>query len=118
MKKFEPTGHRVVLKPDMQFQTKSGIVLHYDERRVASECDTGTITHIGPTAWKSPFYKEGKLVYDGLPWAKVGDRVYFSKYGVKVLKEGDEYFIIANDEDILAIIDEPAEESVNEQPRI
>jgi len=106
MDKFEPTGHRVLLKPDIKTKTESGIVLHYDERRAANECDTGIVIAIGPTAWMG--------FGDGRPWCKVGDRVYFSKYGAKVLKDEDDFYVICNDDDILAIVDVPAQESVND----
>ena len=52
----------------------------------------GRIVGVGSNAWKA--------FDDGLPWASVGDVVYFAKYGGKWVEvEGKEYVII-NDEDV------------------
>ena len=91
----ETLVHRVIIKPRIETETASGIVLARDERSQAINSDQGTVFMIGPKAWKD-FNCE-------TPPVKVGDKVFYAKYGAKVLKDertGDLY-IIANDEDIL-----------------
>ena len=96
----ETLVHRVLIKPFIEKQTKSGIVIAKDERRQAIDSDKGTVFMIGPEAWKdfgcekSPF--------------QVGDTVVYSKYGAKVIKddETEELYIIANDEDLLVGIED------------
>ena len=95
--KFKPETlvHRVIIKPFIQKQTESGIILATDDRRQAVNSDRGEVFLIGPKAWKD-FGCE-------TPPVKVGDLVYYAKYGAKVLKdeETDELYLICNDEDIL-----------------
>ncbi len=88
-------GHRVLIKPRVEKQTASGIVLHFDDRRAAIDSDKGTVVAVGPQAYKD--------FGDGTPWVAVGDFVYYAKYGAKVIKdeEADELYIICNDEDVL-----------------
>ena len=99
---LEPLGHRVLIKVVLKKQTDSGLVLVHDERFAKAAMEHGEIIAIGPNAWKA---------FDGgEPWAKVGDRVLFSKYGGKFVIDPDnppvdgEDFIIINDEDCLARI--------------
>ena|SRR3990167_9847222 len=98
MLKFIPTGPRVVLRPKLEKETKSGIVLAYDERRASADSDTGEVLALGPQAYVD--------FGDGTPWVKPGQTVYYSKYGAKVLKDGEDFYIICNDVDILAIVNE------------
>ena len=105
--KFEPTGPRVVLRPNLP--KKQGLIeLVYDERRVSADSDTGDVLAIGPLAFKDWGGKEVA------PWYKVGDKVYYSKYGAKVLRDGKDFYIILNYEDVLAIIQEGQAEDVNQ----
>lgn len=91
----ETLVHRVVIKPFIQKQTESGILIARDERSQAVNSDRGEIYMIGPKAWKDFGLDE--------PPVKVGDMVYYAKYGAKVLKDEktEELFILCNDEDIL-----------------
>lgn len=57
--------------------------------------DVGVIINIGQGAWKDWF--------DGSPWAKIGDKVLFQKYGGYMYKEEGEDYILLNDEDVLAV---------------
>ena len=94
--KFNPEtlGFRVLLKPDILKETKSGIVIASSERSQAINADKGVIVGIGPEAFKALGYTS--------PY-KVGDKVIYAKYGAKVLKDEDtgDLYMIANDEDIL-----------------
>lgn len=97
---LEPLGHRVLVKVTLEKQTQSGLVLVRDERFAKAAEEVGIIIAIGPNAWKA---------FDGgEPWAKVGDKVVFSKYGGKIVEdpttppdEDGSYFMVLNDEDIL-----------------
>ena len=91
----ETLVHRVIIKPHIETQTKAGIILARDERGQAINSDKGEILMIGPKAWVD-FKCE-------TPPVKVGDKVYYAKYGAKVLKDEDtgELYIILNDEDVL-----------------
>lgn len=93
--KVDTLVHRVIIKPDIETKTASGIVIAKDERRQAVDSDQGVVFMIGPKAWKD--FGCAK------PPVKVGDRVYYAKYGAKVLKDQDtnELYIICNDEDNL-----------------
>jgi len=97
---LSPLGHRVLIKVTLQKKTDSGLVLVHDERFAKAAMEHGIIEAIGHNAWKA---------FDGgEPWAAVGDKVMFSKYGGKVIEDPDstptdgEYYMIVNDEDVLA----------------
>ena len=101
--KIEPAGHRVIVKPDqLEEVSKGGIVLAYgeDKKRMEQAQHTGILMAIGPNAWKA--------YDDGIPWAKIGDRVYFAKYGGYLVEEDGVQYRLLNDEDITAIIREEA----------
>lgn len=92
---WQPAGYSVLIKPDYEKKTASGIVLVEADRRGVAAVDVGTIIAIGPTAWKA---------YDnGLPWAKVGDKVCYAKYGGKLVPnpdDPDEMWVLLADGDI------------------
>lgn len=87
---------RIILKPYiLPTKSEGGIDLSaVSVRSQAINTDKGEIVMIGPAAW---FDKPVK------PALKPGDKVYYSKYGAKVLQDEEtkELFIICNDEDIL-----------------
>ena len=95
--KFKPETlvHRVILKPHIEKTSKGGIVIARDERTQAINTDRGTVFMFGPKAWKDFGCKNAPV--------KVGDEVFYSRYGAKILKDEDtgELYIICNDEDIL-----------------
>lgn len=102
----EVCGHRVLLKPHFDddvigdgalkgFQMDVGDTF----KREKAATVVGEVVSIGNMAWKA---------FDGdnpnwKPWAKVGDIVYFAKYGGKFIKVEEEDYIIVNDEDVQAI---------------
>lgn len=105
---LEPLGHRVLVEVILQKKTESGIILAHDERFAKAAMESGYIRAIGPEAWKAHNRSSGTSE----PWAKIGDRVVFSKYGGKIVEdpanpypENNEdvvsYFMVLNDEDIL-----------------
>ena len=95
--KIEPCGHRVIVKPDpVEEISKGGIVVSVGDKKEREQAaqTTGVIVAIGPTAWQA--------FDDGKPWAAVGDRVFYAKYGGwKFDHEGVEYRLL-NDEDVTA----------------
>ena len=95
--KFNPETlvHRVVVKPKIDKVSKGGIIIAQDGRTQAINTDRGTIVAFGPRAWKD-FGCE-------TPPYKIGDKVYYAKYGAKTIKPEDEedFYVLCNDEDIL-----------------
>jgi len=96
---LKPLADRIVLEPlkeNKEGKTKSGIYL--PETVDKERPEQGRVVAVGP----------GKLNDDGKrisPSVKKGDVVIFTKYGPNEVKiEGKEY-LIAREEDILAIID-------------
>lgn len=95
-----PAGHRVLVKvTEVEEVTKGGIIVAKTIADKHTEANIfGTIVAVGPNAWKA---------FDtGEPWAAVGDRVAFAKYGGFVIEDPDtgEKFRILNDEDISCVI--------------
>lgn len=94
--RIKPLGDRVLIEPIREEKKKGGIILPETLDKERSE--QGKIIAVGP----------GKVDDNGkkVPMTvKKGDRVIFTKYGPNEIKiEGKEY-LIAREEDILAIID-------------
>ena len=90
----ETLAERVIVKPLVEKTSKGGIVIARSERDQAINSDQGTIVMIGPLAW-----------YDlpSKPDLKIGDHVYYSKYGAKSLKPDgcEDFYMILNDKDVL-----------------
>lgn len=96
---FKPNtlGVRCILKPEgVQKVSEGGIDLSAISLRTqAINTDKGVLFMIGEAAWYDKPVK---------PDLKVGDMVFYSKYGAKTIQDpenSDEYFILLNDEDIL-----------------
>ena len=87
-------GHRIILKPKIEKVSKGGIVLARGEREQAVNTNQGEVFMIGPSCWDGMTTK---------PDIKVGDKVYYARYGAMTIKpEGSEDFLVmCNDEDIL-----------------
>ena len=100
---IKPTGHHVLIEPDeVEETTESGIVIATDTGTIAREqaaTTRGTIVAVGPTAWSDPGL-------GGIPWAKVGDYVYYTRHVSKTITDtesGKNYFLLTDD-NVLAII--------------
>lgn len=99
---IKPLGFRVLIEPcDMEKVTEGGIVLPdttVDRQKAVTQ--EGYIVDVGPSAWKD-LDKNG-------PWAKVGDKVLYSKYGTKRLIDPttSKEYVLANDEDIMCKIED------------
>lgn len=110
--KIEPAGHRVIVKPDPLEALDEKEMRRYeslkasgfeiadprDKKRKEGAIHVGTLVAVGKTAWRA--------YDDGEPWAEVGDRVYFAKYGGFLIEEDGVQYRLLNDEDITAIIRE------------
>lgn len=92
---IEPVGFNVLVEPDSgERVSEGGIVLPGTSRM---EQDTGVLVAVGPLAWSD---------FEGPPWAEVGDRVMFARYGGKFVTDpetGREYKLM-NDKDLNAIL--------------
>ena len=100
MTNIAPVGHRVLVKPDeVETETESGIQLIVDENREFAAQEYGIIIAIGPDAWKD---------FSEIPWAAVGDKIIYSRYGGKIIRDfkDDTKYVILNDEDVLAKVGE------------
>lgn len=98
MLKLKPLGDRVLIEPlkNEGEKTKSGIVIPDTAEKERPE--QGRIIAVG----------EGKTSEDGklIPLSvKKGQKVLFSKYGPSEIKIDGKEYLIAKEEDILAIIE-------------
>ncbi|OHA00198.1 MAG: co-chaperone GroES [Candidatus Sungbacteria bacterium RIFCSPHIGHO2_02_FULL_47_11] len=97
--KIKPLGDRVVIeieKDEKGGKTKSGIYL--PETVDKERPEQGTVVAVGP----------GKLSDEGkrIPvTVKKGEVVLFTKYGPNEIKVDGKEYLIAKEEDILAILD-------------
>jgi co-chaperonin GroES (HSP10) len=96
---LHPCGDRVVIKPEVVEKTSSGGIILMDDsvNRDAMAQVIGTLVAVGPDAWSD--YSE--------PFAKVGDRVLFAKYGgLQNIGVDGELYRISNDTDVTARVDD------------
>lgn len=92
--KLRPLGDRVILKRiNAEETTKSGIVLTQSAKEKPQEAE---VLAVGPG------FVDGKEIKMEV---KVGDRVLFSKYGGNEVKVDGEEYIIAKQDDILAVLE-------------
>lgn len=95
--KIKPLADRVVLEPiSVEEKTKSGIVIPDTAEKEKPE--QGKVIAVGP----------GRLLASGkrLPMnVKKGDIVLFTKYGPNEVKIDKKEYLIAREEDILAILE-------------
>lgn len=94
--KIKPLGDRVVLEPiEEELKTKSGIVLPDTAEKERPE--QGRVVAVGPGR-----HEDGKIIPLNV---KVGDTVLFTKYGPNEVKVGDKEYLIAEEKDILAVLE-------------
>jgi|TARA_R100001126_G_scaffold19795_1_gene9664 co-chaperonin GroES (HSP10) len=98
-----PTGYRITLFPlKLDSKTKSGIILT-DDTVQESQLTTNIckVLKVGPDAYKD------KDKFPTGPWCKQDDWVLITRYaGSRIRIDGGELRII-NDDEILAVIDDP-----------
>lgn len=97
---IKPLGDRVLVEPlsreEREGKTSSGIVIPDTAEKERPE--EGRVVAVGP----------GKMTDDGklLPMnVQVGSRILFSKYGPTEIKVDGKEYLIAREEDILAIVE-------------
>ena len=97
MRKIKPLGDRVLIEPmSKQEKTKSGIYL--PETIDKERPEQGKVLAVG----------EGKINSDGKlikPSVKKGNVVLFTKYGPSEIKIDGKEYLIAREEDILAVLE-------------
>lgn len=100
-RQLKPCGDRVLIELVPAEEITQGGIIIPNEIKEAERYATqeAWIVDIGPTAWK--------MLGDGEPWAKIGDRVLVVKYSGQNredLEDGKVHRIIS-DEDILAVFE-------------
>jgi len=95
--KIKPLADHILIEPLKEKEkTKAGILL--PETAEKEKPEQGKVIAVGP----------GKKTVTGkrIPLeVKVGDRVLFTKYGPNEIKIDDKEYLIAKEEDIVAIIE-------------
>ena len=95
--KIKPLADHVLIKPmEKEEKTKTGILL--PETAEKERPEQGEVMAVGPGK-RTP---EGKLIPLEV---KEGDKVLFTKYGPTEIKINDKKYLIAKEEDILAILE-------------
>jgi len=95
--KIKPISDHILIEPIKEEEkTKTGILLPDTAEKERPE--QGKIISVGPGKKD----KQGKLVPLEV---KPGDRVLFTKYGPNEIKVEDKEYLIAKEEDILAILE-------------
>ena len=88
--KIRPLGDRVVLeKIAKEEKTVSGIII---ANAKADQADLARVVEISDSL-------SGKVSY------KLGDKVLYSEYAAKSIKDEDKEYLVIKDEDILAVIE-------------
>ena len=98
-----PTGYRLTLFPlKLESKTKSGIILT-DDTVQESQLTTNIckVLKIGPEAYKD------KDKFPSGPWCKVDDWVLITRYAGSRIRIDGGVLRIINDDEILAVIDDP-----------
>ncbi|MCD5396383.1 MAG: co-chaperone GroES [Candidatus Pacebacteria bacterium] len=96
--KIKPISNHILIEPiEEEEKTKSGILL--PETAEKEKPQEGKVIAVGPGRKTS----SGKIIPLEV---KVGDRVIFTKYGPTEIEIDEKKYLIAKEEDILAIIEE------------
>lgn len=116
-----PSGNRIIIKPDdVERVTEGGIIIpdaQADAHQGAQSI--GTLVAVGPDAWSHLTEKVYRLIEGNMrlvelrtkgysePFANVGDRVAYAKYGgLAVVGEDGEQYRVMNDEDLTAKVND------------
>jgi len=90
--KLKPISDHIIIEPlKEEEKTKGGIFLPQSAEKEKPE--QGTVIAVGPGKKDIPME------------VKEGDRVIFTKYGPQEIKVGNKEYLIASQDDILAIIE-------------
>ena len=95
--KIKPLSNHILIEPIKEEEkTKTGILL--PETAEKERPEQGKVIAVGPGRKNSA----GKIIPMDV---KEGDKVLFTKYGPNEVKVDDKEYLIAKEEDILAIIE-------------
>jgi len=94
--RIKPLGDRVLIEPLREEKKKGGIILPDTVEKERPQ--EGKVIAVGPGRVDD----NGKKVPMNV---KKGDRVLFTKYGPSEIKVDDKEYLIAREDDILAIIE-------------
>ena len=95
--KIKPLSDHILIEPiGEEEKTKTGILLPETAERERPE--QGKVIAVGPGRKTS----SGKIIPLEV---KVGDKILFTKYGPNEIKINDKEYLIAKEEDILAILE-------------
>jgi chaperonin GroES len=93
---IKPLSDHILIEPLKEEQvSKGGIVL---PETAEEKPEQGKVVAVGPGKINEKGERQSMEV-------KVGDKVLFTKYGPNEIKVGDKEYLIAREEDILAIIE-------------
>jgi len=96
--KIKPLSNHILIEPIKEEEkTKGGILLPESAEKERPE--QGKVIAVGP----GKRTEEGKIIPLEV---KIGQKVLFKKYGPDEIKINDKEYLIATDDDILAIIEE------------
>ncbi len=95
--KIKPLADYILIEPIKEEErTKTGILL--PETAEKERPEQGRVIAVGPGRKTS----SGKIIPPGI---KAGQKVLFTKYGPNEIKVNDKEYLIAKEEDILAILE-------------
>ncbi len=91
---WNPTGNKILVRVDpVEEKSRGGIIVvpkgEIGERANMQQM-TGVIVAVGPLAWKDQGFKDVEGNWCEAPWAKVGDRVKFTKFAGYLHREDSE----------------------------
>ena len=103
---IKPILHRVLVKPDnvedaddvIRSARAAGLQVQLDKREQAA-IEIGTVILVGITS-----YKEFGTTAEE-QGVTTGAKVFFAKYAGKSVKDGEEKYLMLNDEDIIGVIE-------------
>ncbi len=98
MIKIQPLADRVVIEPAKKEEGKTKAGIYLPETADKERPEQGTIVAVGP----GKLDEKGNRIPLGV---KKGDCVLFTKYGPNEIKVDDKEYLIAREEDILAILE-------------
>lgn len=93
--KIKPLRDQVLIEPLKEEVRRGGIIL--PDTVTKERPEQGKVVAVGEGRWE-----DGKLVK---PTVKKGDVVLFTKYGPNQIKIDEKEYLIAKEEDILAIVE-------------
>lgn len=104
----KPCGYRVMIKPRVvEDKTKGGIILTLDNKSTKEfSAAVGQVVAMGPDAYTNV------QTFPTGAWCAIGDWVMISKFAGHAFKDDGEEFRILNDDEIIAVVDDPQAISV------